>query len=110
MSDHSAEAVLLRQAIAGDRIALSQLLLAHSDAIQRHVSHLLAQNPSEALSAEDVLQQTFVRAALSIGGFQQRGPNSFASWLMTIAGNLVRDAQKRRRRERRGYVETPCDN
>jgi len=56
--------------------------------------------PSEAISAEDVLQQTFVRAALSIGGFQERGPNSFASWLMTIAGNLVRDAQKRRRRER----------
>lgn len=106
MSDISAESALLRQAIAGDRSALSQLLFAHSDAIQRHVANLLAQNPSEALSVDDVLQQTFVRAALSVGGFQDRGANSFCSWLMTIAGNLVRDAQKRRRRERRGSIGT----
>lgn len=107
MSDKSADSALLRQAIAGDRGALSQLLFAHSDAIERHVSHLLSQNPSEALSVEDVLQQTFVRAALSIGGFQERTGSSFGAWLMTIAGNLVRDAQKRRRRERRGIVKDP---
>jgi RNA polymerase sigma-70 factor (subfamily 1) len=110
MSDNSGESALIQQAIAGDRGVLSQLLLAHSDDLERHVGQLLAREAHEAMSLDDVLQQTFVRSALAIHGFQERGPGSFGAWLRTIARNLVRDAQKRRRRERRAHVdEVPAD-
>ena len=101
MSDEFSETVLVQQAIAGDRTALSQLLLVHYDDLQRHVVQLLSRDAHELLSPDDVLQQTFVRAAIAIGGFEQRTNGAFRAWLLTIAGNLVRDAQKRRRRERR---------
>ena len=53
------------------------------------------------MRADDVLQQTFVRAAQAIGTFEPRHADAFRGWLRTIADNLVRDAEKRRRRERR---------
>ncbi len=101
MSDEFSESALVQQAIAGDRIALSQLLLIHYDDLQRHVIQQLSRDTHELLSPDDILQQTFVRAALAIGGFDPRTNGAFRAWMLTIAGNLVRDAQKRRRRERR---------
>jgi RNA polymerase sigma factor (sigma-70 family) len=50
---------------------------------------------------DDILQQTFVRAAQGIKKFEDREVGSLRSWLKTIAANLVKDAQKRRGRERR---------
>jgi RNA polymerase sigma factor (sigma-70 family) len=95
------ESELLPQAIAGDRGALSRLLLHYYDDLLRFVEQRLSGAAAGAVSAEDVLQQVFVRAALAITGFEPRTANSFRSWLLTIAGNLVRDIHKRRRRERR---------
>ena len=103
MSDEFSEVILLPQAIAGDRAALSQLLLASYDELQRHVVHQLSREPHELMSADDIMQQTFVRAALGIGHFEIRTNSGFRAWLRTIAGNLIRDAQKRRRRERRAF-------
>jgi RNA polymerase sigma-70 factor (ECF subfamily) len=51
--------------------------------------------------ADDILQQTFVRAAQGIKNFQDREPGSLRGWLKKIATNLIKDAQKRRGRERR---------
>jgi RNA polymerase sigma factor (sigma-70 family) len=96
-----AESVLVQRAVAGDRLALSELLLAGYDDLRRHVVHLLARDSHEPNSADDILQQTFVRAALAVHRFEHRTGVSFRAWLQTIAGNLVRDAQKRHRRERR---------
>ena len=109
MLENSSESALLSQAVAGDRVALSELLLAHSDVLRRQVSQLLSQEACEAVSADDILQQTFVRAALAIATFQERGAGSFSAWLRTIAGNLVRDVQKRRRRERRAFSKDAAD-
>lgn len=104
MSDEElSEAVLVQRAIAGDRTALSELLLAGYDDLHRHVVCLLAREAHEPFSADDILQQTFVRAALAIGHFEPRTDGAFRAWLRTIAGNLVRDVQKHRRRERRAF-------
>lgn len=51
--------------------------------------------------AEDVAQETFIRAYRSLGRF--RGESSFKTWLYTIATNTARTALERRgRRERVG--------
>jgi RNA polymerase sigma-70 factor (ECF subfamily) len=101
MCRHDSEADLIRQAVAGDRVALSQLLLIHHDGLKHHISGMITTNLQGLISADDILHQTFVRAAQSVHSFQPRHDSAFGGWLQTIASNLVKDAAKRRRRERR---------
>lgn len=58
--------------------------------------------------AEDVAQETFVRAYRSLGRF--RGDSAFKTWLYTIATNTARTALERRgRRERVGDLSLDDD-
>lgn len=95
------ESALIERAVGGDRVALSQLLLLHYDALHQHVEARISHRLQGLMRADDVLQQTFVRAAQAIGTFELRHADAFRGWLRAIADNLVRDAEKRRRRERR---------
>jgi RNA polymerase sigma-70 factor (ECF subfamily) len=101
MGSNQSESDLIRQAVAGDRVALSQLLLIHYDALRHYVARQITPELQGLISADDVLHQTFVRAASSIHSFQQRHDGALRAWLETIAGNLVKDVRKRRYRERR---------
>jgi RNA polymerase sigma-70 factor (ECF subfamily) len=110
MSELESESQLIREAISGDRGSLSQLLLLHYDALYWHVESRISTNLRGLMRADDVLQQTFVRAAQAISTFELRQGDGFRCWLKTIADNLVRDAEKRRRRERRESpgANSPC--
>jgi RNA polymerase sigma-70 factor (ECF subfamily) len=101
MVSDDCESDLIRLAAAGDRASLSQLLLIHYDELSRHVAARVSSELQGLIRPEDILQQTFVRAAQAIGAFQPRHEGAFRAWLKTIAANLVKDAEKRRRRERR---------
>ncbi len=101
MSEAESELSLVDRAVAGDRVALSQLLLLHFDVLHQHVESRISQQLQGLIRADDILQQTFVRAAQAIGTFRPQRGGAFRAWLRTIADNLVRDAEKRRRRERR---------
>jgi len=101
MSEDLPEQDLIPRAVAGDRAALSQLLLLHYDGLKRYLSRRITPELQGLLRPEDLLHQTLVRAAQSVGGFEVRHANAFRGWLETIADNLLRDAAKRRRRERR---------
>lgn len=105
----------LRAAAAGDRVALSQLLLHHYDELMRYISDRVPRDVQSVIVAEDVLQQAFVRVAQNIHTFECRENGSFIGWMKTIAGNVMKDAQKRRIRERRcdGLAvdwRSPADN
>lgn len=101
MSAGDLESDLLQRAAAGSREALSQLLLLHYDDLQRHLATRISAELQCRLDPDDVLQQTFVRAAQSIERFESQHRGAFGAWLRTIAENLVKDAEKRGRRERR---------
>ena len=94
------EGDLIRAAAAGDQVALSQLLLLHYNELERHVVQRLASEQAGVLLPEDVLQETFYRAARALPQFEGRYVGSFCPWLKTVASNLIKDALKRRRRER----------
>jgi RNA polymerase sigma-70 factor (ECF subfamily) len=49
--------------------------------------------------ADDILQETFVRAYCNLRRFDPERP--FANWLYTIAANLCLDRQRRLKREKR---------
>lgn len=101
MSQESSDVDGVGRAISGDRAALSQLLLKHYDALRGHIARRISVELQGLVRADDILHQTFVRAAQSLDGFQVRPDGSFRGWLQTIAENLLKDAAKRRRRERR---------
>ena len=91
---------LIEQAAAGDRVALEQLLLHYHDRLGRHVARDFPEGLQGLLDVEDILHQTYVRVFRAIGSFEARSEAAFFAWLRTIAANQLRDAARRRRRER----------
>ncbi len=110
MPQRDVEQQLLESAVGGDRAALSQLLLVHYDSLHRHVSIQSNGQPTGVVQADDILQQTFVRAAQAISTFNPDDFSAFHSWLKTIATNLIKDAVKRRGRERRSSMPGPSQS
>ncbi len=76
--------------------------------VERHVSKIrsrvffMTSNYSEA---DDLVQETFVRAYRKLGSFRHR--SSFSTWLHRIAMNTVRDHQRRSVRNPVDAVEAP---
>jgi RNA polymerase sigma-70 factor (ECF subfamily) len=96
---------LVERARAGDSRAFETLVRAYKDKIFVYVSRMLP----DTAEAEDITQDTFVRAYQSLGGF--RGASSFQTWLYRIASNLVIDSVRRHRRRHEGIIslDAPVD-
>src|SRR3954452_2627650 len=93
---------LVRALQAGEDDALEGLMGRHRGAIFRFAyRHLLNEG-----DAEDVAQETFVRAYFAIGRF--RPSARFSTWLYHIALNLCRD-RKRSRAERARSASVPIE-
>ena len=97
--------LLVERARAGDDRAFEALVDAYKDRIFVYVSRMLP----DAAEAEDITQETFVRAYQSLRGF--RGASSFQTWLYRIASNLVIDSVRRHRRREEGVIslDAPLD-
>ena len=80
---------LVALAKAGDKDALSQLLVRHGPAVRRGL-HI---NPKwrSVLEADDVMQVTYFDAFLHIAEFRS-GADAFLAWIRRIAQNNLRDA------------------
>ena len=88
------EKELVRQAQRGKPEAFAQLFEAHFDNIYRYVL-LKVGNRADA---EDLTQQTFLKALESIGSYRWRGL-PFSSWLFRIAHNQAVDYYRKRSKE-----------
>ena len=81
----------IRLAAAGDRAAQAALVHRHMPVIFR-VSYRLLQDRAEA---EDVTQETFLRAWKKLSEWEPRA--SFSTWACTIALNLSRDRLRKKK-------------
>ena len=92
--DDSLDSSLIQRWKEGDERAATALVERHAAALARYVGSL-----GERDAADDVVQDTFVRAFASLEHF--RGDSSLRTWLFTIARRLVVDRRRafRRRRE-----------
>jgi len=85
-------ATLVERAQAGEQAAFATLVETYGDRIYSYLARML----SDREEAQDLAQETFVRAWESMGRF--RGGASFGTWLYRIATNLAIDALRRKRR------------
>lgn len=82
------ESTLIRHAANGDAAAWEPLVRAHQEAVFR-LAYLLLGDPDDA---EDITQETFVRAWNHISGFDQG--RSLRPWLLSIAANLAKNRHR----------------
>jgi RNA polymerase sigma-70 factor (ECF subfamily) len=97
--DKVSDALLVSAAKSGDAIAFVELSRRHSEMILRK-TYRIVKNWQDA---EDVLQESFMKAFVHLGGFQERC--SFSSWLTRIAINSALMLL----RKKRGHFEISAD-
>lgn len=102
MSEGDVRRELIAQAAGGDRVAMERLLLEHYSRLFRHIAPRLAGPLERLLSAEDIVQETFIQAIRDIGTCKCRTEVSFAAWLNAIADHRLLDAVKKLKRKKRG--------
>ena len=92
------EADLIRAAQAGDRPAFAALIDRYWDRLYRWICRLTR----EPAAAEDITQETFLKAFAAIGRFEP-GSN-FRAWLFRIAHNNFVNQRRALRRLRAGEL------
>jgi RNA polymerase sigma-70 factor (ECF subfamily) len=94
MPDSTTDIALSLEALQkGDRTEFARLVDAYSAPIYRLALRIVG-NPQDA---EDVLQETFIKAFRNLGTFE--GRSSFATWLYRIASNEALMSLRRRKPE-----------
>jgi RNA polymerase sigma-70 factor (ECF subfamily) len=92
---------LIASARCGDLSAMEELLLRHRNVVYR----MAFRHTMNADLAEDVLQETMLRAFMKIDTF--RGEASFSSWLITIAFNVSRSIKRKAHNALWVYLDDP---
>ncbi|MET8765521.1 RNA polymerase sigma factor [Streptomyces sp. NPDC004658] len=101
-----AEVELVTKAVAGDRDAFATLYNDHKPEVYRY---LVARTKDRTL-AEDLTQETFLRAFRRIDTFRPRPTTAgFVGWLCVIARNLYLDHLKLHRTTREFPTAEPVD-
>lgn len=88
--------VLLKQYLAGDRQAISELIERHSRRVRDYI-HMMVKDRDVA---DDIFQETFIKAVRVIDDGRYTDNGKFLSWILRIAHNQVIDyfrAQKQAR-------------
>ena len=89
------DAALIAAWQGGDEQAAAELVRRHARALARFLS-----GGGGAMEADldDLVQETFIRAFRAVARF--RGQCQFRTWLLTIGGNVLKDAARRAKRYR----------
>ena len=100
MTESESVRELVRQAQSGERRAFEVLTGRYKGRLLRRVEFRLGTHLRGTIEAEDIVQETFLKALRSIGGFSFRGEESFFRWLAGIAENLLLDLAEQQKRKR----------
>ena len=87
-----ADTALVQRAQANDRAAFNEIVLRYKSKVYNYIFRMV----HHALDAEDLTQETFLRAYLSIHSFQSRA--SLNTWLFRIATNLCIDYSRKNKK------------
>jgi len=96
---------LLEQARNGNQQALSRAFEKYRPRLAILVHFKLGSTAREFADAEDVVQETCLRAFRDIGSFSYQSPGSFFRWLSAIADHVIVDRVRYQNRECRAGEE-----
>ncbi|HTS47708.1 MAG TPA: RNA polymerase sigma factor [Bryobacteraceae bacterium] len=97
------ESQLVAKAREGDTAAYNQLMTRYSPKIYRLAKHITQHEED----AEDVLQETFLKAFEHLGDFQ--GQSKFYTWIVRIAVNESLMKLRKRKSDRTVPLDEPLD-
>jgi RNA polymerase sigma factor (sigma-70 family) len=97
MSDVFADEDLMRKFCAGEAHAFQLLYARHEKPLYRYVRRLLGS--AEALQADDVFQDTWMKLVDARDSWHAREDASFKTWLYTLAHNRAIDILRKSGRE-----------
>jgi RNA polymerase sigma-70 factor (ECF subfamily) len=98
-SDRNSDEILVARVLEGDKNSYRQLVEKYQNKIFSLAFDILKSKED----AEDVVQETFVKAYLSLPSF--KGQSSFYTWLYRIAYNMSIDVKRRVNRRGGNHVE-----
>jgi RNA polymerase sigma-70 factor (ECF subfamily) len=93
------DAAIVELVVDGDQDVFAVLVERYKDAVQNLAYRMLG----NATEAEDVTQETFVRAYTQLGTYKP--VHKFSTWLLSIASHLAIDQLRRRR-----FLALPLDD
>ena len=88
--------VLLNNYLAGDRCAISELIERHSQRVRNYIGMMVR---DDAI-ADDIFQETFIKAVNVIDQGRYVDNGKFLSWVLRIAHNRVLDHFRREKSSR----------
>ena len=94
---------LLDKAQGGDQEAFEALVKNHAASLKSFIHFELARRFGRGADAEDVLQETLLRAWQSIHRLRGREGSIFRRWLCMIAKHVIQDRARRLKRERAAF-------
>ena len=97
MSDGLSDEELMRKFCAGETHVFQLLYARHEQSLYRYVRRLLGN--SEALQAEDVFQDTWMKLVDARHSWQPRENATFKTWLYTLAHHRAIDVLRKSGRE-----------
>lgn len=101
MALESSDRATIERALAHDRDALEELLLLRYNWLRDIANRSIPAAYRERISADEVLQDSFVRVLRSYSEFDARGGEaSLFYWLKTIVKNVAKDALRKATRSR----------
>ena len=109
MSESKKIEKLIKRAVAGDKGALAELLIAYKDKLERRIRIRVSLNPATPFTTEDVLQETYIDVFTGISTFNPDLGVSFDTWLIRIAENRLAKMIRDRSRLKRGGGQRTLD-
>lgn len=97
MAENTSNHDLFLRARSGDQEACESLLYRHRSQLQAWLRSRIGPGLCHKLDVEDVLQDTFSKAIVSLQTFEYRDEPSLFSWLCTIGERVILKAAKRDR-------------
>ena len=86
---------LVRAAQGGDADALNPLFAREEARLLAYLSARMSGTLRGLTTAEDLLQETYLRALQGFGRFEARGAGAWLAWLTTIARHVLADTYRR---------------
>ncbi len=88
--------VLLNNYLSGDRSAISELIERHSKRVRSYIGMMVKDDDV----ADDIFQETFIKAVKVIDEGRYTDSGKFLSWILRIAHNRVLDYFRREKHSR----------